>query len=128
MLRCQFLCYILKTLFSIKIALKLSYFYKKLQNFRALGLRRPDPRASGGWGLCPQTPKLTPHCEFLATCLRCSKVARGSWALNQLKHFVDEQTLRSAYHCLIYILANNTKQSKEFFAVQLPTLNPIKHK
>ena len=33
---------------------------------------------------------------------QCSKVARGSWALNQLKHFVDEQTLRSVYHCLIY--------------------------
>ena len=30
------------------------------------------------------------------------KVAKGSWALNQLKHFVDEQTLRSVYHCLIY--------------------------
>ena len=29
-------------------------------------------------------------------------VARGSWALNQLKHFVDEQTLRSVYHCLIH--------------------------
>ena len=28
----------------------------------------------------------------------CSKVARGSWALNQLKHFVDEQTLRYVYH------------------------------
>ena len=33
---------------------------------------------------------------------QCSKVARGSWALNQLKHFVDEHTLRSVYHCLIY--------------------------
>ena len=33
---------------------------------------------------------------------QCSKVAKGSWALNQLKHFVDEQTLRSVYHCLIY--------------------------
>ena len=33
---------------------------------------------------------------------QCSKVARGSWALNQLKHFVDEQILRSVYHCLIY--------------------------
>ena len=33
---------------------------------------------------------------------QCSKIARGSWALNQLKHFVDEQTLRSVYHCLIY--------------------------
>ena len=33
---------------------------------------------------------------------QCSKVARGSWALNQLKHFVDEQTLRSVYQCRIY--------------------------
>ena len=33
---------------------------------------------------------------------QCSKVAKGSWALNQLKHFVDEQILRSVYHCLIY--------------------------
>ena len=28
-----------------------------MQNFRALGALPPDPRASGGWGLCPQTPK-----------------------------------------------------------------------
>ena len=34
----------------IKIALKLSFICKKMQNFRAL-----NPRASGGWGLCPQT-------------------------------------------------------------------------
>ena len=27
-----------------------------MQNFRALGAPPPDPRASGGWGLCPQTP------------------------------------------------------------------------
>ena len=58
MLRCQFLCYVLKTLFSIKIALKLSYFCKKMQNFRALGALPPDPRSSDGWGLCPQTPSL----------------------------------------------------------------------
>ena len=64
-----------------------------MQNFRALGAPPPDPRASGGWGLCPQTPSLQqlgasppdphwhpaaggsaprppnspPHCEFLAT-------------------------------------------------------------
>ena len=29
-----------------------------MQNFRALGASPPDPRASGGWGLCPQTPSL----------------------------------------------------------------------
>ena len=29
-----------------------------MQNFRALGAPPPDPRTSGGWGLCPQTPSL----------------------------------------------------------------------
>ena len=67
-----------------------------MQNFRALGAPPPEPRASGGWGLCPQTPSLRqlgalppdphwppaaggsaprppkqpPHCEFLATRLK----------------------------------------------------------
>ena len=31
-----------------------------MQNFRALGAPPPDPRASGGWGLCPQTPNTAP--------------------------------------------------------------------
>ena len=70
MLRCQFLCYVLKT-FYIKIALKLSYFCKKMQNFRALGAPPPDPRASGGWGLRPPAPKLDPP-------LRISGYAPGS--------------------------------------------------
>ena len=49
----------------IKLFLK-----KKMQNFQALGAPPPNPRASGGWGFCPQTPKSTPlNCEFLATCL-----------------------------------------------------------
>ena len=56
MLRCQFQRHVLKALFFIKIALKLSYFCKKMQNFRALGAPPPHPRASGGWWLCPQTP------------------------------------------------------------------------
>ena len=29
-----------------------------MQNIRALGAPPSDPRASGGWGLCPQTPSL----------------------------------------------------------------------
>ena len=43
MLGCQFLCHVLKALFSIKIALKLSSFCKKMQNFRALGASPPHP-------------------------------------------------------------------------------------
>ena len=27
-----------------------------MQNFQALGAPPPNPRASGSWGLCPQTP------------------------------------------------------------------------
>ena len=70
MLRCQFLCYVLKTIFFVKIALKLNYFCKKMQSFRALGAQPPDPPlASGSRGPRPQTPKLSSplHCEFLDT-------------------------------------------------------------
>ena len=93
MLRCQFLRHVLKALFFIKIALKLSLFCKKMQNFRALEARPPHSRASGSWWLCPQIPSLRqlgalpqtltglrrlgaspqtpetapPHCKFLAT-------------------------------------------------------------
>ena len=62
MLRCQFLCHVLKALFFIKIALKLSDFCKKkTQNFRALGAPPPRP---------PNTA--LPHCEFLAMRLQAS--------------------------------------------------------
>ena len=44
MLRCQFLCHVLKALFFIKIVLQLSYFCKKMQNFGALGAPPPDPQ------------------------------------------------------------------------------------
>ena len=73
MLRCQFLYHVLKALFFIEIARKLSYFCKKMQNFRALGAPLPDPLppaagrfasrpplAFGSWGLRPQTPKTAP--------------------------------------------------------------------
>ena len=72
-----------------------------MQNVRALGAPPPHPRASGGWGLFPQTPSLRqlgasppdPHwppaaggfaprppkqpplCEFLATRLTEPQVA-----------------------------------------------------
>ena len=77
MLRYQFLYPFLKALFFIKIVLKLIYFCKKMQNFRALGAPPPDPGASGGWGLHPQTPNTAPpHCEFLATRLQVGKIFR----------------------------------------------------
>ena len=80
MLRCQFLCHVLKALFFIKIALELSYLCKKMQNFRALGAPPPNPQplaaggftpkpplASSGWGSAPRPTGQPPHCEFLAT-------------------------------------------------------------
>ena len=98
MLRCQFLCYVLKTLFFIEIALKLSYFCKKNAKCSRAGAPPSDPLASaargfapdpqppaaesftfrpplafGRWGLRPQTPELAPPlriCEFLATRLQ----------------------------------------------------------
>ena len=56
----RFLCHFLKALFFIKIALKLSFFWKKNAKFSNAGGSTPITRASGGWGLCPQTPKHSP--------------------------------------------------------------------
>ena len=49
MLRCQILWHVSKALFFIKIALKLRYFCKKMQNFRALGAPPPDPLFAYIW-------------------------------------------------------------------------------
>ena len=81
MLRCQFLCHVLKALFFIKIPLKLSYFCKKIAKFSsarglrpqtpelpALGASPPYPHwppAAGG--SAPRFPKQPAHCKFLAT-------------------------------------------------------------
>ena len=64
MLRCQFLCHVLKALFFIEIALKLSYICQKMQNLRALGFRpqTPVPQPPGSQNSPPP-----PDCEFLAT-------------------------------------------------------------
>ena len=67
-LHCQFLSHVLKALFFIKVALKLSYFCKKKFFFERWGLR---PRTLNGLrqlGAMPPDPQHTPpHCEFLAT-------------------------------------------------------------
>ena len=95
MLCCQFLCRVLKAIFFITIALKLSYFYKKGKIFERWGLRpqtpvppadggfAPKTPTSGGWEYRPQTPiglwrlrapsprpqTIPFHCKFLATYL-----------------------------------------------------------
>ena len=63
----QFLCHVLKALFFIKIALKLSYFWKKCEIFRHWGLcpQTPVPPAAGG--SAPRPPHIAPKADF---CLR----------------------------------------------------------
>ena len=39
---------------------KMNLFLQKTQNFLALGAPPHNPRASSGWGLCPQTPHWPP--------------------------------------------------------------------
>ena len=61
MLRSQFFMPRFISIIFIGIVLKLSYFFKKMQNFRALGAPPPDPRAFGGQGQSPQTARIAPH-------------------------------------------------------------------
>ena len=60
MLRWQFLCYVLKALFFVKIAQKLSYICKKMQNLRALGLRPQTPVPPAAGGLLPDPQNSPP--------------------------------------------------------------------
>ena len=59
-----FLSHVLKALFFKQNSHKKKLFLQKVQNFRALGAPPANPRASGGWGLCPHTPKTTPIATF----------------------------------------------------------------
>ena len=93
MLRCQFLCHALKALFFIKIALKLSYFCKKMQNFRGLGAPPPDP----------QNP---PNCEFLATRLLTRHI-RYKMENNLRSKMENNYRLALMWQCSIN---NNIKQ------------------
>ena len=71
----NFLCYVLKALFFIKIVLKLSNFRKKMQNFRALGAPSPDPRAFGGWGRSPLTPRIAPSLRISGFAPGCQQTS-----------------------------------------------------
>ena len=84
-----------------------------MQNFQARGAPPPDPRASGGCGLCPQTPNILwqlgapppdpqnsppPNREFLATRLPhfAMFIIRRGWGalvLNDFFFIVQLQTL-----------------------------------
>ena len=69
----NFLCHVLKALFFIKIVLKLSYFCKKMQNFRALRSLPPDPQNSplianfwlGAWMLAKKLKFISLNPKFL---------------------------------------------------------------
>ena len=64
-------------MFFIKIALKLSYFCKKMQNFRALGAPPPDSHWPPAAGVqAPRTPKQPPPIAnfWLCACCQGSKV------------------------------------------------------
>ena len=60
MLRCEFLCHVLKALFFIKIALKLSYFCKKMQNFQGLEAPPQTPRCLRRLGAKLSDPQNSP--------------------------------------------------------------------
>ena len=53
----NFSCDVLTALFFIKIVLKLSYFCKKMQNFRALGAQPPDPVPLAARDEAPRPPE-----------------------------------------------------------------------
>ena len=52
-----------------------------MQNLRELGAPPPNPRASGGWGLWPQTPKTAPS-------LRISGYAPDTWLVSETTHLL----------------------------------------
>ena len=92
-------------------------FLQKMQNFRALAAPPPDPRASGGWGLCPQTPSLRrlglrprpqnsppPHCQFLATRLGEYKAKFPKDLLNKVRTIHGPLFDYSRFENEVYVL------------------------
>ena len=147
MLRCRFLCHDLKALFFIKIALKLSYFCKKNAKFRALGAPPPDPRASGDWGLYPQTPSLwqlgasppdphwhlaaagSAHCEFLATRLTPSVMQKFSsafgWVNSDTENWFFVGYYDIQYTCSTDFLANEDFRPAHYLSITFVFFNLI---
>ena len=96
-----------------------------MQNFQALGAPPPDPRASGGWGLCPQTPNClwrlgasppdpqnSPlNCEFLATHLPHFALFIIIWVFVA---FVWNN-FSSSFSCKLYDIINYNRCMLNFF-------------
>ena len=76
-----------------------------MQNFQALGALLPHPRASGGWGLCPQTPSLwqleapPPDPQISSPLLRISGYALGFSAVASV--------LRRVFKSIIHLSSLN---------------------
>ena len=81
MLRWQFLCHVLKALFFIKIALKLSYICKKMQNLRALGAS-PKPLCLRWLETLPPDPQNGPPP------LRVFGYAPDTWLVSETTHLL----------------------------------------
>ena len=133
-------------IFFINIALKLSYFCKKIQKFRVLGAPPPDPvppaaggfaprpPSSGGWGLRPQTHKTAPQCEFLVTPLlsvlvRYARILptsiRTAFSIYYL-HLLQHTSARAAFQ-LLYISktkARNQREVKDDIRLALSSTKP----
>ena len=102
------------------------FLQKKCKIFNRWGLPPPHPRASGGWGLCPQTPSLRrlgasppdphwppaaggsaprppkqppPHCEFLATRLHWCQAAKEGckWTFRSSSRVATQQRKTQKY-------------------------------
>ena len=95
-----------------------------MQNFRALGAPPPDPRASVGWGLCPQTPiglRRLPQTQ--PPPLRISGYAPVSnqsplWAINQKIIPVPSRVKQSSTSklCLTVLMVSELTRIELFLA------------
>ena len=112
MLRYQFLCHVLKALLFIKIALKLSYYCKKMQNFRALGALPQTPTGLRRLGAPPPHSQNSP--PFPNFWLR-------AWWI-QILNFSKFSQCQQLWTILIHLILEYSNQTLSVDAVRLPHL------